>query len=39
MLAQVDDPVRYVGLGGSCPDCDSVILVADLIEAEVMTTS
>ncbi len=30
---------RSVGIGGTCPDCDAVILLADLIEAEVMTTS
>ena len=27
---------RSVGLGGTCPDCDTVILLADLIEAEVI---
>jgi hypothetical protein len=30
---------RSVGLGGTCPDCDTVILLADLMEEEVMTTS
>ena len=25
---------RAVGLGGSCPDCETVILLADLLELE-----
>jgi hypothetical protein len=27
---------RAVGLGGSCPDCETVILLADLLELEGM---
>ena len=30
---------RSIGLGGSCPDCDTVILLADLLGPEVTTTS
>ena len=30
---------RSIGLGGSCPDCDTVILLAELLGPEVMTTS
>jgi DNA-directed RNA polymerase subunit RPC12/RpoP len=30
---------RSIGLGGSCPDCDTVILLADLLGPEVMTTA
>jgi hypothetical protein len=30
---------RSIGLGGSCPDCGAVILLADLLEPEVITTS
>jgi DNA polymerase II large subunit len=30
---------RSVGLVGTCPDCDSVILLADLIELEVTISS
>ncbi len=30
---------RALGLGGSCPDCDSPILLADLLETEVMPTT
>ena len=30
---------RSIGLGGSCPDCDTVILLADLLGPEVLTTS
>ena len=30
---------RSIGLGGSCPDCDTVILLADLRGPEVLTTS
>jgi hypothetical protein len=31
--------VRSIGLGGSCPDCDTVILLADLLGPEVITTA
>lgn len=27
---------RALGLGGTCPDCDAVILLADLLGAEVL---
>ncbi len=30
---------RSIGLGGSCPDCDTVILLADLLGPEVIPTS
>jgi predicted RNA-binding Zn-ribbon protein involved in translation (DUF1610 family) len=30
---------RSVGLGGACPDCDSVILLADLLGLEVAAPS
>jgi ribosomal protein L32 len=30
---------RSVGLGGSCPDCETVILLADLLELERMAPS
>jgi ribosomal protein L32 len=30
---------RSVGLGGSCPDCDGVILLADLLGQEVAAPS
>jgi ribosomal protein L32 len=30
---------RSVGLGGNCPDCDRVILLADLLELEVAAPS
>jgi ribosomal protein L32 len=30
---------RSVGLGGSCPDCETVILLADLLELEGIATS
>jgi hypothetical protein len=30
---------RSIGLGGSCPDCDTVILLADLLELEGMPSS
>ncbi len=30
---------RSIGLGGSCPDCETVILLADLLELEGMAPS
>jgi predicted RNA-binding Zn-ribbon protein involved in translation (DUF1610 family) len=30
---------RSVGLGGTCPDCDSVILLADLLGLELRAPS
>ena len=30
---------RSIGLGGSCPDCETVILLADLLELEAMAPS
>jgi ribosomal protein L32 len=30
---------RSVGLGGSCPDCETIILLADLLGPEVTTIS
>jgi ribosomal protein L32 len=30
---------RSVGLGGNCPDCDRVILLADLLELEIVAPS
>ena len=30
---------RSVGLGGNCPDCDSVILLADLLEQDLTAPS
>jgi len=30
---------RSIGLGGSCPDCDTVILLADLLGPDVITTA
>ena len=30
---------RAIGLGGSCPDCETVILLADLLELERMAPS
>jgi len=30
---------RSIGLGGSCPDCETVILLADLLELEGMVPS
>ena len=30
---------RSLGLGGSCPDCDAVILLGDLLELEVEAPS
>ena len=30
---------RSIGLGGSCPDCDTVILLADLLELAGMAPS
>jgi ribosomal protein L32 len=30
---------RSIGLGGNCPDCDAVILLADLLGPKVITTS
>jgi ribosomal protein L32 len=27
---------RAMGLGGNCPDCDQPILIADLLDTEVM---
>jgi hypothetical protein len=26
---------RSLGLGGSCPDCDAIILLGDLLELEI----
>jgi hypothetical protein len=30
---------RSIGLGGSCPDCETVVLLADLLELEGMAPS
>jgi hypothetical protein len=30
---------RSLGLGGTCPDCDTVILLSDLLELEVVAPS
>jgi hypothetical protein len=30
---------RSVGLGGSCPDCETIILLADLLEQEAVAPS
>lgn len=30
---------RAVGLGGNCPDCDSPVLLADLLGEEVLSTA
>jgi ribosomal protein L32 len=30
---------RSVGLGGSCPDCDTIILLADFLEQELAAPS